>query len=82
MAGITLGRTIWLAPDAVADPALLLHEIRHVQQFETIWWFPLRYVWESVRHGYRGNRYEADARAYVDLRLRGDQARVYSTERL
>jgi len=82
VAGFTLGRTVWLAPDATADPGLLLHELRHVQQFAGIWWFPLRYVWESLRHGYHDNRYEIDARAYVDLRLRPDESRVYSKERL
>jgi hypothetical protein len=72
VAGITLGRTVWLAPDATVDAGLLLHEIRHVQQFASIWWFPVRYVWESLRHGYSGNRYEVDARAYVDRRLATD----------
>ena len=70
VAGITLGRTVWLAPHATLDAGLLLHELRHVQQFAAIWWFPVRYVWESVRRGYHDNRYEADARAYADRRLR------------
>jgi hypothetical protein len=82
VAGITLGRTVWLAADAILDAALLLHEIRHVQQFATIWWFPVRYLWECLRRGYRANWYEVDARAYVDRRLRADRAQVYSTERL
>ena len=72
VAGITLGRTVWLAPDAVPDAGLLLHEVRHVQQFATIRWFPVRYLWQSLRHGYHANRYEVDARAYVDRRLRVD----------
>jgi hypothetical protein len=66
----------------VPDAALLLHEVRHVQQFAAIRWFPVRYTWESLRHGYRRNRFEVDARAYVDRRLRGDGVRVYSTDRL
>jgi hypothetical protein len=83
VAGITLGRTVWLAPHAGLDPGLLLHELRHVQQFATIWWFPLRYVWESLCRGYCANRYEIDARAYVDHRLGTDSLpRVYSTKRL
>ena len=82
VAGITLGRTVWLAVDAIPDARLLLHEVRHVEQFATIWWFPLRYLWESVLRGYRANRYEVDARAYVDRRLRAGRVRVYSTERL
>jgi hypothetical protein len=70
VAGFTLGRTVWVAQDAALDAGLLLHEVRHVEQFATIWWFPLRYLWESLCRGYRANRYEVDARAYVDRRLR------------
>ena len=69
MAGITLGRTVWLAPEARVEAELLLHELRHVHQFANAWWFPVRYVWESLRRGYHGNRYEADAVAYVRRRL-------------
>lgn len=69
VAGITLGRTVWLAPDARLEAELLLHELRHVHQFADLWWFPVRYVWESVRRGYHGNRYEADARVYSTRRL-------------
>jgi hypothetical protein len=65
VAGITLWRTIWLAPETTPAAELLLHELRHVQQFEERATFPLRYLWESVRHGYRRNRYEVDARAYA-----------------
>jgi Domain of unknown function (DUF4157) len=74
VAGFTLGRTVWLAADAAPDASLLLHEIRHVQQFATIWWFPIRYVWESLRRGYYANRYEVDARAYAELRLRDTES--------
>ena len=45
-------RTIFLAPGAPLEPELLLHELRHVHQFEADHAFPLRYVWRSVRHGY------------------------------
>jgi hypothetical protein len=70
IAGITLWRTVFLATNAPLDPQLLLHELRHVHQFETSLAFPLLYLWESLRHGYRRNRYEADARAYAAERLR------------
>jgi hypothetical protein len=71
VAGITLWRTIWLAEWAALAPELLLHELRHVHQFESHRAFPLRYLWGSVRHGYTGNPYEADARAYASRRLAG-----------
>jgi hypothetical protein len=36
-----------------------------VQQFQADPLFPLRYVWETVRRGYRRNRYELDADSYA-----------------
>ena len=71
VSGITMWRTIFLAPAAPLDPELLLHELRHVHQFEADTFFPLRYLWRSVRHGYTDNPYEADARAYATRRLAG-----------
>ena len=65
VAGITLGRTIWLAPTERVAPALLLHEICHVRQFARVRAFPLRYVWESLRRGYHQNRYEVEADAFA-----------------
>jgi hypothetical protein len=69
-AAITLWRTVFLAPDALVDAELVLHEFRHVQQFEASVTFPLRYLWESATHGYFANRYEVDAREYAAQRLR------------
>ena len=68
-AGIALWRTVFLAPGATLTAELLLHELRHVQQFEASAAFPLRYLWESVRRGYWRNRYEADARLFASERL-------------
>lgn len=73
VAAITLWRVVWLAPDVSFAAELLLHELRHVQQFEASVTFPLRYIWESVRRGYFDNRYEADARAYAARRLHGSR---------
>lgn len=70
VAGITLGRTIWLAPGTPWDVGLLLHELRHVQQFDADRWFPLRYVWASLTRGYSRNPYELDAVAWAGARLR------------
>ena len=71
VAAITLWRTVFLAPHARLDAELLLHELRHVHQFEASAAFPLLYLWESLFHGYHGNRFEADARAYASSRVRG-----------
>ena len=70
VSAITLWRTIFVAPGVPLSPQLLLHELRHVQQFQSDVTFPVRYIWESVRRGYDRNRYELDARDYADARLR------------
>jgi len=70
VAAVTLGRTIFLAPRARLGPELLLHELRHVQQFAESKSFPLHYIWESLRRGYHANRFEVDARDYAAGRLR------------
>ena len=70
VAAITLRRWVFLAPDVPAHPPLLLHELRHLEQFEASPLFPLRYLWASLRHGYHDNPFEADARDYSARRLR------------
>ncbi len=69
VSGITLWRTIWLESAVRWDAELLLHEIRHVQQFQASASFPVQYIWESLRRGYYANRFEADARRYASVRL-------------
>lgn len=69
VSGITLWQTIWLADHAPLVPELLLHELRHVHQFQDDPTFPLRYLWRSLRDGYADNPYEADARAYAADRI-------------
>lgn len=69
VAGITVGRTVWLAPGVPAAAELLLHELAHVRQFQAHRAFPLRYWWESLRRGYLANRYEVDARRFAASRL-------------
>lgn len=71
--GITLGRTVHLAPGVGAPPGLLLHELAHVRQFARDRGFPLRYVWESLRRGYGRNRYELEADAFA-ARLLAERA--------
>jgi len=70
VAGITIGRTIFLHGDGPPDEALLLHELRHVHQFLERRSFPLHYLWQSIRHGYRANPYEVDARRFAAITLR------------
>jgi len=70
VSAITLWHTIWLDTESSASEELLLHEIRHVAQFEASAAFPLLYLWESLRRGYVRNRFEVDARAYAASRVR------------
>lgn len=71
-AAITLWRTVFLAPDVAPTVELLLHELRHVHQFQERATFPVMYLWESLRRGYHHNRFEAEARAYAAERARAD----------
>lgn len=70
VAAITLRRWVFLAPQVPAHPPLLLHELRHLQQFEASPLFPIQYLWASLRHGYHDNPFEADARDFSARRLR------------
>ncbi len=65
VSGIALGRTVFLAPHCTLDPWLLLHEFAHVRQFAEVKVFPLRYLWQSLRHGYQANRFEQDANNFA-----------------
>ena len=70
VSAITLWRTIWMAPNLEPSVELLLHELRHVHQFQASAAFPVLYVWESLRRGYLQNRFEVDARQYAAMRVR------------
>ena len=69
VAATTRRGTIYLAGSRehfVADAELVLHEYFHVlRQWNsgrlTVW----RYLRESLRHGYRDNRFEVEARAFT-----------------
>ena len=70
VSAITLWHTIWLAPGSPFADELLLHELRHVEQFGSSPAFPILYLWESVTRGYVRNRFEVDARDYASARVR------------
>lgn len=66
---LTLGHTIHLyhisRDDFLKDRQWVCHEIIHVYQYRKYGLVPflLMYLWESARKGYRGNKWEAAARA-------------------
>jgi len=58
------------AGEFFADPALVLHEYFHVlRQWNVGRLSTLAYLGEWLRRGYWANRYERQARRFVDLRL-------------
>lgn len=63
-AAVTLGRTIIVHPDVDLSDRLLRHELAHVRQWQRApLTFPLRYAWQHLKHGYRDNPFEVEARA-------------------
>ena len=63
-AAVTLGDAILVHPDVRLTTNLLRHELAHVRQWrERPLTFPLHYALEHLRHGYRQNPYEIEARA-------------------
>jgi hypothetical protein len=70
VAAMTLKRWVFLASNTPVHPPLLLHELRHVQQFEASPLFPIQYLWASLRHGYHDNPFEADARDFSARQVR------------
>jgi hypothetical protein len=63
-AAVTLGRTIVVHPGVPLTSRLLRHELAHVRQWRRRrFTFPVHYAWLHLRHGYRANPYEVEARA-------------------
>lgn len=63
---ITIRNTIYVMGNPPLSEQTLRHELRHVEQWRyhgTIG-FVVRYLWGWVRHGYRMNPFEIDARRY------------------
>ena len=63
---VTLRRSIVVHPGHEPSRKLIAHELVHVRQWQEDRWFPVKYALESLRHGYRMNRYEVEARAEAD----------------
>jgi hypothetical protein len=65
---IVFGHTIHLHNSTeqqfVQNKRWLKHELCHVKQYERYGFagFIMRYLWESLRKGYRNNRFEVEAR--------------------
>jgi len=65
---IVMGKKIYLhgakEEELMTSTAWLRHELMHIQQVkkEGAFLFLIKYSWESLRKGYRNNRYEIEAR--------------------
>ena len=65
---IVIGKTIHLhnttAAEFLANTCWVRHELVHIRQFRTHGFLPFvaKYLWESLWHGYRRNKYEIEAR--------------------
>lgn len=69
---IVIGHTIYLhnttKEDFLKSEKWLKHELCHIRQFEEHGFLPfiVKYLLESIRHGYRQNKYEIEAREAED----------------
>jgi hypothetical protein len=65
---IVVGRTIHLHNTAkeefLKDERWVKHELCHIRQYQQlgIFKFITLYLWESMKHGYHNNKFEAEAR--------------------
>ncbi len=66
---IVIGKTIYLhnvSKDKFVDNVpWLRHEVAHIKQFMQHGYLPfiIKYLWESLKHGYSNNKFELEARA-------------------
>lgn len=65
---VVIGKTIHLhhvyKEDFLQNKKWVIHEMCHINQFKKYGFlnFIFKYLWESLRHGYYNNKYEAEAR--------------------
>jgi hypothetical protein len=67
-AGVTLPWGIYILPERLQDERLIKHEREHARQIEEhgVIGFYARYLWFTLRHGYRNNPLEEKARKAED----------------
>ncbi len=65
---IVIGKTIHLHNTSkkqfLLNEKWVKHELCHVKQFQQNGYllFIIKYLWQSIRHGYQNNKYEVEAR--------------------
>jgi hypothetical protein len=57
---------------------LFRHELEHIYQVREEGWlkFYLSYIWESIRHGYKGNKYEVAADLLENTPLTAEERKL------
>ena len=67
-AGVTLPWGIYILPERLQDARLVRHEQAHAKQIDElgVFNFYVRYLWFTLRHGYRNNPLEELARKAED----------------
>lgn len=57
-------QTVYVLPERVRDAGLIRHEMVHVEQIKRLgaWRWTWQYLWGLLRHGYRDNPLEVEAR--------------------
>ncbi len=69
---IVIGKTIHLhnttKQNFLKDKRWVKHELCHINQFQRYGFvtFIVKYLWESLKHGYYNNKYEIEARVGED----------------
>ena len=68
-AGVTLPWGIYILPERLQDARLVRHEQAHADQIAQygVIGFYARYLWFTLRYGYRNNPLEVQARKAEDL---------------
>ena len=70
---MVLGKTIHLhnirTSEFTQNEKLFKHELCHVRQFKEhgYFLFVVKYIWETIKHGYYNNKYEVEARKAEEL---------------
>jgi hypothetical protein len=67
-AGVTLPWGIYILPERLQDERLIKHEREHAKQIDElgVFNFYVRYLWFTLRYGYRNNPLEELARKAED----------------
>lgn len=74
--------TVYIATDKLHDLKVIAHECQHIKQIDDlgILKFTYKYLKETVKNGYRNNKYEIEARAATIEQFRGIYTIHHSTK--